>query len=60
MGLISPFALLIPVSGLICGALLVDELLAPAQLAGALVVFAGLVINVYGGRWLGERAAAAR
>ena len=54
--LISPFALLIPVSGLASGALFVGESLAPAQMAGVALVFVGLV-NVYG---LRIRAAAAR
>jgi O-acetylserine/cysteine efflux transporter len=47
-GLISPFALLIPVTGLASGALFLDESLAPLQLAGVLLVFAGLAVNVYG------------
>jgi O-acetylserine/cysteine efflux transporter len=46
--LISPFALLIPVSGLASGALFLGESLAPAQFAGVGLVFAGLVYNVYG------------
>jgi O-acetylserine/cysteine efflux transporter len=46
--LISPFALLIPVSGLASGALFLGESLALVQLAGAALVFAGLVYNVYG------------
>lgn len=46
--LISPFALLIPVSGLASGALFLGESLAPAQLAGVVLVFAGLAVNVYG------------
>jgi O-acetylserine/cysteine efflux transporter len=53
--LISPFALLIPVSGLVSGALFLGEGLAPLQIAGVLLVFAGLVENVYGQRlraWL--------
>lgn len=59
--LISPFALLIPVSGLASGALLLGERLSPAQAAGVLLVFAGLTINVYGpaiwARWrIGVRA----
>jgi O-acetylserine/cysteine efflux transporter len=49
-GLISPFALLIPVSGLATGALFLGESLAPMQGVGALLVFAGLVENVYGPR----------
>ena len=48
--LISPFALLIPVSGLASGALFLAEGLAPLQALGALLVFAGLVENVYGQR----------
>jgi O-acetylserine/cysteine efflux transporter len=47
-GLISPFALLIPVSGLISGAVFLGESLVAMQLAGVLLVFAGLVVNVYG------------
>jgi len=53
--LISPFGLLIPVSGLASGALLLGEGLAPLQTAGVLLVFAGLAENVYGPRlraWL--------
>ena len=46
--LISPFALLIPVSCIASGALLLGEALAPLQIAGVLLVFAGLVENVYG------------
>ena len=53
--LISPFALLIPVTGLASGALFLDESLAPVQTAGALLVLVGLAVNVYGLRlhtWL--------
>lgn len=46
--LISPFALLIPVSGFAGGALLLGERLTALQAAGAALVFAGLAINVYG------------
>jgi O-acetylserine/cysteine efflux transporter len=46
--LVSPFALLIPVSGLASGAWFLDESLAPMQYAGALLVLAGLAENVYG------------
>jgi len=46
VGLISPFALLIPVSGLFCGWLFLGETLAPWQAAGAALVFAGLAVNV--------------
>ncbi len=46
--LISPFGLLIPVSGLASGALFLGERFAPIQLAGVALVFVGLVVNVYG------------
>jgi O-acetylserine/cysteine efflux transporter len=46
--LIAPFALLIPVSGLASGVLLMGEKLAPLQMLGVLLVFAGLVENTYG------------
>ena len=46
--LISPFALLIPISGLASAAIFLGESLAPVQLAGAALVFVGLVVNVYG------------
>jgi O-acetylserine/cysteine efflux transporter len=49
-GLISPFALLVPVSGLASGALFLGESLAALQIIGGLLVFAGLIVNVYGGR----------
>jgi O-acetylserine/cysteine efflux transporter len=55
--LISPFALLIPVSGLASGALFLGESLSPTQMAGVALVFVGLVVNVYG---LRMRAAIAR
>jgi O-acetylserine/cysteine efflux transporter len=53
--LISPFALLIPVSGLASGAWFLDESLSTMQYAGAALVLAGLAVNVYGSRvdeWL--------
>jgi O-acetylserine/cysteine efflux transporter len=52
--LISPFALLIPVTGLASGALFLGERLAPMQAVGVALVFAGLAVNVAGprvGRW---------
>ncbi|MEO8537927.1 MAG: EamA family transporter [Betaproteobacteria bacterium] len=48
--LVAPFALLIPVSGLASGAVFLGEGLAPMQAAGVALVFAGLVVNVYGAR----------
>ena len=56
--LISPFALLIPVSGIASGALFLGETLAPLQAAGVALVFAGLVFNTYALRmraWIAAR-----
>ena len=52
-GLVAPFALLIPVSGLASGALFLGESLAPMQMAGVGLVLAGLAVNVYGARMRG-------
>jgi O-acetylserine/cysteine efflux transporter len=46
--LVSPFALLIPVSGLASGAIFLGEGLAPLQLAGVVLVLAGLAENILG------------
>ena len=57
-GLIAPFALLIPVSGLASGAIFLGESLAPLQALGVLLVFAGLAENVFGAdlrTWLARR-----
>jgi O-acetylserine/cysteine efflux transporter len=48
--LVSPFALLIPVSGLASGALFLGETLAPMQAFGVALVLVGLIVNVYGGQ----------
>jgi O-acetylserine/cysteine efflux transporter len=45
---IAPFALLIPVSGLVSAAIFLGESLAPLQLAGAALVLAGLTWNLFG------------
>jgi O-acetylserine/cysteine efflux transporter len=45
---VSPFALLIPVSGLASGALFLGESLAPMQATGVVLVLAGLFVNLYG------------
>ena len=55
--LVSPFALLIPVSGIASGALFLGETLAPLQAVGAALVLAGLVVNVYGTRLRGAQRA---
>lgn len=48
--LVSPFALLIPVSGLASGAIFLGEGLAPLEIAGVALVLAGLAENVFGAR----------
>ncbi|MEP6941596.1 MAG: EamA family transporter [Betaproteobacteria bacterium] len=48
--LFSPFALLIPVTGLASGLLFLGESLSALQAAGAIVVFVGLAVNIYGAR----------
>jgi O-acetylserine/cysteine efflux transporter len=48
--LVSPFALLIPVSGLSLGAIFLGEGLAPLQMAGVALVLLGLAENVFGAR----------
>ncbi|AJP57255.1 acetylserine transporter [Pandoraea vervacti] len=47
---VAPFSLLVPIIGLASAALLLDEQLTSAQIAGAALVMAGLVINVFGAR----------
>jgi O-acetylserine/cysteine efflux transporter len=47
---VSPFALLIPVSGIASGVLFLGESLAPVQALGALLVLAGLSVTVFGTR----------
>ena len=46
--LVSPFALLVPVSGLASGAIFLGEGLAPLQVVGVVLVFLGLAENVFG------------
>ncbi|MTJ81134.1 MAG: EamA family transporter [Telmatospirillum sp.] len=47
---VAPLSLMVPVVGLTTSWLALGESLSPAQGAGALVVLAGLVLNVFGGR----------
>lgn len=52
---VSPLALLVPVVGMSSAALMLGEKFSGWQLAGALLVMAGLVVHVFGGR-LTEKA----
>lgn len=45
---VAPFALLVPVIGMIAGAILFGETLTPVELAGGALVMAGLAINIFG------------
>ncbi|MDR5766046.1 MULTISPECIES: EamA family transporter [unclassified Caballeronia] len=49
-GSVAPFSLLVPVIGLASAALFLGESLNSAQVAGAALVMAGLVVNVFGAR----------
>jgi len=49
--LITPFALLIPVAGLASGAVFLGERFTAMQVAGIVLVFVGLAVNVYGPAW---------
>ena len=56
---VAPFSLLVPIIGLASASLFLDEHLSTAQIAGAVLVMAGLAVNVFGG-WVVQRAASAR
>ena len=45
---VAPLSLLVPVVGLVSAALLLDETLSALQLFGAVLIMAGLYINVFG------------
>jgi O-acetylserine/cysteine efflux transporter len=55
---VTPFALLIPIVGIIAGALLLGEQVTMLEIAGGALVFAGLLLNVFGPRLLARRASA--
>jgi O-acetylserine/cysteine efflux transporter len=48
---VAPLSLLVPVFGLIASALVYQEAFPPGKAVGALLVFAGLTLHVFGGRW---------
>jgi O-acetylserine/cysteine efflux transporter len=54
-GRIAPFALLIPVVGMISAWVIFAEPLSPVEIFGALLVMAGLSVNVFGERLLARR-----
>jgi O-acetylserine/cysteine efflux transporter len=56
---VAPFALLVPVIGMMAGALLFGEILTPIELLGGALVMAGLALNVFG-EWALRRHLSAR
>ncbi|MDN5843587.1 MAG: EamA family transporter, partial [Alcaligenaceae bacterium] len=57
---IAPLSLLIPIVGLLCADLVLDEHLRPVQWVGGAIVLAGLAVNMFGPRLFRWRAAGAR
>jgi O-acetylserine/cysteine efflux transporter len=51
-GQVAPFSLLVPIIGLASASVFLGEKLSVAQVAGATLVMAGLVVNVFGARLL--------
>ena len=49
---IAPFSLLVPVAGMVSAALLLGEIVTGLEVAGSALVFAGLLVNVFGPRLL--------
>ena len=54
---VAPFALLVPIVGMIAGAIVFSEPMRPVELAGGVLVMAGLALNVFGDWMLRRRAA---
>jgi O-acetylserine/cysteine efflux transporter len=57
---VAPFALLMPVVGMIAGALLFGEALSAVELAGGVLVMAGLALSMFGDWALSRRLPAFR
>ncbi|MEO6012306.1 MAG: EamA family transporter [Devosia sp.] len=52
---VTPFALLIPIVGIVSGGLLLGEHITGFEIAGGALVFVGLLINVFGPRLFGRK-----
>jgi O-acetylserine/cysteine efflux transporter len=48
--LVTPFALLVPVAGILGSSLILGERMVPMEIAGGLVILLGLCVNVFGNR----------
>jgi O-acetylserine/cysteine efflux transporter len=57
---VAPFALLVPVVGMVAAAAIFGETLSLPELFGGLMVMIGLALNVFGGRLMRGRATPAR
>jgi O-acetylserine/cysteine efflux transporter len=55
---VAPFALFIPVAGIASAALLLGEQITASEIAGSALVFAGLLLNVFGPRLWARMASA--
>ena len=55
---IAPFSLLVPVAGMVSAALLLGEIVTGLEVAGSALVFAGVLVNVFGPRLLTRLRAA--
>ena len=54
-GLVAPFSLLVPIAGIGSATLLLGEAISGIEIAGSVLVFAGLLLNVFGPRLLARR-----
>ncbi|MGJ8527706.1 EamA family transporter [Maritalea sp.] len=54
--LVAPFSLLVPIFGILSGFLILGETMSPLAIIGGAVIFAGLLLNVFGGRIFARRA----
>ncbi|PVE24756.1 O-acetylserine/cysteine exporter [Microvirga sp. KLBC 81] len=55
---VTPFALLVPVAGILGSSLILGEAMRPVEAVGGAVIVAGLALNVFGARLLNRRRAA--
>ena len=51
-GTVAPFALLVPVVGMVAGVVVFGEPVTPVELVGGILVMAGLALNAFGDRTL--------
>lgn len=54
-GLVAPFSLLVPIAGIGSAALLLGETISGIEIAGSVLVFCGLLVNVFGPRLVAGR-----